>query len=271
MNFGLAAGGAGLLGGIPLVSSLLESGLNLYGQDQANKTNKAIADDANASSALQAQKQMDFQERMSNTSYQRGMEDMKKAGLNPILAHSQGGASAPSGAMGDVKTAKIEPLAVSGLSSSAMSAANTALQMRRDDSTIANTDVDTTAKKAQAMNTVANTEKARVQTQNELAAAKRAAEIHHDTSSARQFHKMQAQIDKQNIQHDNMSRRIRMDAESASSVGDAIYSFLPGGKFLKGLMGRGASSAKDLQTAPSRANGYIKVHPKTGEIHPSDW
>lgn len=41
---------------------------------------------------------MSYQERLSNSAYQRGMEDMKKAGLNPILAYKSGGATTPSGA-----------------------------------------------------------------------------------------------------------------------------------------------------------------------------
>jgi len=59
--------------------------INYMGQHSANKTNIKLA-----------RENRDWEEQMSNTAWQRGVNDMMKAGINPMLAISQGPASTPS-------------------------------------------------------------------------------------------------------------------------------------------------------------------------------
>lgn len=75
--FGMLAGGA----------------MQMWAQERANSANREAA-----------QKQMEFQERMSSTAHTREVNDLRNAGLNPILSAGGGGSSSPGGAMPNIKS-----------------------------------------------------------------------------------------------------------------------------------------------------------------------
>ena len=111
--------------GLKTSAPLIGAGASLLGGMSRNKAAKAAS-----------ARQMAFQQDMSNTSYQRGMADMKKAGLNPILAGKVGGASTPTGSTYNPENV-------------ATNAVNSYLQTQQNEANVANTKAMTDKIKAE--------------------------------------------------------------------------------------------------------------------------
>lgn len=77
---------------IPAAGSLIGGILGHSAQSKANRMNIQLARENRA-----------WEERMSNTAWQRGTQDMLAAGINPMLAISQGGASTPASSAATVR------------------------------------------------------------------------------------------------------------------------------------------------------------------------
>lgn len=140
-----------LLGFLGAVAAPLIGGLfGASGQKSANQQNLQIARETNAFNAEQAAKQMAFQERMSNTTYQRGVKDMQTAGLNPMLAYSQGGASSPSGSAATGQIARMENVAGAGVSSAQQGAGLVAAALQAQQSQASTEQIRATTKKIES-------------------------------------------------------------------------------------------------------------------------
>lgn len=111
---------AAVIGG---ASSLLGSIISSSGQSSSNAANRRMVDEQRA-----------WEEKMSNTAYQRATTDMKAAGLNPMLAYTQGGAGTPSYQLAQMKN---PTESFSGVGADVNTAVNVGSQKKERDEAIA--------------------------------------------------------------------------------------------------------------------------------------
>ncbi|AXH73522.1 MAG: DNA pilot protein [Microviridae sp.] len=118
-----------------IIGSLITGAAGWFGQQETNKLQ-----------AQMQQQQMNFQERMSNTAYQRASADMQAAGLNPMMMFGSGGAaSSPQGS-------GATPLVKSGLDADAVQKAiASASQAAMTDAQVKQLAAETENKKAQTV------------------------------------------------------------------------------------------------------------------------
>lgn len=213
---------------LPLIAAAVGGGIlngvtSMIGQSSANKANAELA-----------QRQMQFQERMSNTAYQRSKADMEAAGINPALMYGSGGpASSPGGA-----SATMQNIVPENAASSILSSALDTKRLKKDIE-VAETQKNlndqmafTGAANAKAaLNTAAKTRlEADIIDENMPAAKQEAAN-----------RLKQAQIDSYFQKFDNSAQRVKSGIEAATSFKNLnlkprpnekeriIYHHMPGG------------------------------------------
>lgn len=157
---------------LSFAGSALSAGSSLLGGMFGSDSAQSVNAQQMAFNAQQAEQNRAWQEHMSSTAYQRGMADMKAAGLNPILAANLGGASTPGGGAGSIGSLAVPGTALAAGISSAGQAVEKGAMIK---TALAQADKDASATKvndATEKLTNASTDKAKQDTATSKSAEK---------------------------------------------------------------------------------------------------
>lgn len=196
------------------------SGVSAVGQMILGHQQQRQAEHANQASA---DRQMAFQQRQSETQYQRAVADMKKAGLNPALAYSQGGASSASGA--SASAPQTIPTDLSKIASSAIDS----FRLKREQEALESQKILNAAQAAAAVSGAKATDESAKKTAAETEAIK--SELPARKSEAI-YRKKKAEYDSMGAEYDAIMNRVGQ----AVDVGSSAVGVGRGVKALKGAI-----------------------------------
>lgn len=222
----IKSGGSSVSDGLGSFGDMIPGIGDSRAADQQNKANIAAADRA-----------MQFSERMSSTAYQRAMDDMKKAGLNPMLAFSQGGASAPQGVTPTINSTTKSKLGETAITAG-LGIANTATARQQADTQQAIGESSVKLNTSTAAKNVADAERTKVETKKALK------DLPVAEAQAKYTKKATDVVDK-------LIDSVTTSGKERSRAGDALNTFGNGLKYFFGKKQKPASKA-----TPSKTGGF---------------
>lgn len=133
---------------LPLLGALATGAMGLVGGMMQNSSAQQASREQMEFQERSNERQMEFQKQSAQSGYQWATEDMRKAGINPILAYKQGGSGTLSGASSAGSSYTPQNVGTAAVNA-ATSGAATAMQAARQEAELTNIAADTLLKSSQ--------------------------------------------------------------------------------------------------------------------------